>query len=346
MSRGFFPLDDQLRICETHWSEKVAQQAVWLYGQVDDDLAEQILQTIGGLAISDTSIWRRAQKWGEKIRVAEKARATAVIGLPQRGEIVRGSVPHERSMGGAMDGGMIYIRGEKWKEFKVATFFDIEPRLVYDPMTQAQEWQAHAIRNSYVAVLGGSDAFGRLAWAEAVRREFPEAIDSVMLGDAAAWIWNLIAEHFSPSRQLVDWYHAQEHLWTAANAVFGEGSAKAQQWVKAMETPLYQGHATRITEELKSLAQRHRRVGKALRTEAGYFQNNQRRMQYQEMREDGFPIGSGMVESGIKQFRARFTGPGMRWERQKVERILPIRAAIMSNRFDAVWTGVYNLPPN
>ncbi len=324
----------------------MAQQAVWLYGQVDDDLAEQILQKIGGLSISDTSIWRRAQKWGERMRVAENARAQAVVGLPQRGEIVRGSVPHERPMGGAMDGGMIYIRGEKWKEFKVATFFEIEPRLVYDPLTQAKEWQAQAVRNSYVAVLGGPDVFGRMAWAEAVRRKLSEAGESVMLGDAAAWIWNLIGEHFSTSRQLVDWYHAKEHLWTAANAVFGEGSIKAQQWVKAMETPLYQGHATRITEELKGLAQTHRRVSKALRTEAGYFQNNQRRMQYQEMREDGFPIGSGMVESGIKQFRARFTGPGMRWERKNVERILPIRAAIMSTHFDEVWKSVYNPPPN
>ena len=113
-----------------------------------------------------------------------------------------------------------------------------------------------------------------------------------------------------------------------------------------METPLYQGHATRIAEELKSLAQTHRRVSKELRTEAGYFLNNQRRMHYQEMREEGFPIGSGMVESAIKQFRARFTGPGMRWERKNVERILPIRAAIMSQRFDEVWMSVYNPPPN
>ncbi|MBI3739361.1 MAG: hypothetical protein HY258_09980 [Chloroflexi bacterium] len=324
----------------------IAQQAVWLYGQVEDDLAEQILQQIGGWTISDTSIWRRAQKWGEKIRVAETARAKAVVGLPQRGEIVRGQVPHDRPMGGAMDGGMINIRKEKWKELKVGTLFEIEPRAEYDPITQASISQARAIRNSYVAVLGGPDTFGQRLWAEAVRRKFPEAGENIILGDGAVWIWNLTSEHFSTSRQLVDWYHAKQHLHTAANLVYGEGSAKSQQWVKAMETPLYQGHATRIAEELKTLAQTHRRVAKALRREAGYFQNNQRRMQYQETREDGFPIGSGMVESGIKQFRARFSGPGMRWDRDCVERVLPVRAAIMSKRFDEVWKAVYNSPPN
>jgi hypothetical protein len=346
VSGGFFPLDEQLRIRETHWSEVVAQQAVWLYGQVEDDLAEQILQKIGGVAMSDTSIWRRAQKWGEKIRVVENARTKAAVGLPQRGQMIRGSVPHEQPMGVAMDGGMIYLRGEKWKELKVGTLFEIEQRLEYDPVTQAKVSQAHAIQNSYVAVLGGPEAFGRKVWAEAVRREFPEAGDSQVLGDGAVWIWNLSGEHFSGSRQLVDWYHAKTHLYTAANQVYGEGSTKAQRWVKAMETPLYQGHAARIAEELKGLAQTHRRMGKALRQEAGYFQNNQRRMQYQETREDGFPIGSGMAESGIKQFRARFAGPGMRWNRESVDRVLPIRAAIMSKRFDEVWKSVYSLPPN
>jgi hypothetical protein len=344
--QGLFPLDAQLQVRETHWSEAIAHQAVWLYGQVEDDLAEQILQKIGGLSISDTSIWRRAQKWGEKIRVAEETRAKVAVGLPQRGQHVRGQVPHDRPMGGALDGGMINIRQEKWKELKVGTVFEIEPREEYDPISQATFAQAHAVRNSYVAVLGGPATFGQRLWAEAVRREFPESGDNIILGDGAVWIWNLAGEHFGSSRQVVDWYHAKEHLHTAANLVYGEGSAKAQQWVKAMETPLYQGHAARLAAELTTLAQTHRRVGKALRQEAGYFQNNQRRMQYQETREDGFPIGSGMVESGIKQFRKRFTGPGMRWNRECVNRVLPVRAAIMSKRFDEVWKAVYNSPPN
>jgi len=328
-----------------HWSEAVAQQAVWLYGQVEDDLAEQILQKIGGLAISDTSIWRRAQKWGEKIRVAETARAQAAVGLPQRDQIVRGQVPHKRPMGAAMDGGKMNIRGEGWREFKVGTVFEIQQATERDPLTQEPAPQAHAVQNSYVAVLGGPIPFGRMLWAEAIRRELPEARESIMLGDGAPWIWNLTGEHFSTSRQVVDWYHATQHLYAAGHLLFGEGSAEAHRWVKGMETPLYQGHAQRIAEELRALAKTHRRVAKPLRQEAGYFQNNYRRMQYLETREDGFPIGSGMAESGIKQFRARLTGPGMRWNSESAERILPVRAAILSNRFEQVWNAVYS-PPN
>ena len=134
--KGLFPLDAQLHIREQHWSETVAQQAVWLYGHVEDDLAEQILQKIGGLAISDTSIWRRAQKWGAKIRMAEEVRAKTAVGLPQGGQLIRGQVPHERPMGVAMDAGKMNIRGTGWGDFKVGSVFDIVQRAELDPLTQ------------------------------------------------------------------------------------------------------------------------------------------------------------------------------------------------------------------
>jgi len=344
VSKGLFPLDEQLRIREQHWSEAVARQAVWLYGHVEDDLAEQILQKIGGLAISDTSIWRRAQKWSEKIRVVETARAKTAVGLPQRGQIIRGQVPHARPMGVAMDAGKMNIRGEGWRDFKVGTVFDITQRVEPDPLTQEMVSQPHAVQNSYVVTLGGPAPFGQLVWAEAVRREFPEAGDSLVTADGAWWIWNLASEHFSASRQVVDWYHAKQHLYTVANALWGEGSAEAQRWVKQKETPLYQGHAQRLAHEFRELAKTHRPSAKVLRQEANYFENHQRRMQYLETRGDGFPIGSGMVESGIKQFRSRLAGPGMHWKRESAERILPLRAVILSNRFDQVWDSVYSPP--
>ncbi|MCL5951553.1 MAG: hypothetical protein M1132_07515 [Chloroflexi bacterium] len=324
----------------------IAREAVRLYGQVEDDLAEPILQKIGGWSISDTSIWRRAPQWGEHIRVAEQARARAAVGLPQRGQVIRGQVPHERPMGTAMDGGMIHVRKEGWKELKVGTVFNIASHLEPNPLTHELEPQAQATDTSYVAVLGGPAALGPRLWAEAVERGLPEAGDRIALGDGAPWIWNLVGEHFSGSRQVVDWYHAKQHLSNAGALFYGEGSVPAHRWVKQREQSLYQGHADHIAAELREQARTQCRAAAALRKEAGYFQTNARRMQYLETREDGFPIGSGMVESEIKQFRARFTGPGMRWSREGAERLLPVRAVILSQRFDQVWHCVYGkLPP-
>ena len=97
---------------------------------------------------------------------------------------------------------------------------------------------------------------------------------------------------------------------------------------------------------LTTAAQERPAIAEELEKEAGYLRNNKQRMNYLEMREEGWLIGSGMVESGIKQFKARFTGPGMRWSRPGAERLLPVRSAIMSRRFDELWQQAYNSPPN
>lgn len=74
-----------------------------------------------------------------------------------------------------------------------------------------------------------------------------------------------------------------------------------------------------------------------LSDQARYFHTHQRRMQYQQFREEGYPIGSGTVESGIKQVKARLTGPGMRWTRPNAQRMLVIRTAVLSGDFDRLW---------
>ena len=109
---------------------------------------------------------------------------------------------------------------------------------------------------------------------------------------------------------------------------------------------LFQGHAERIADELCAAALAYPEQAVDLVREAGYFRQNKRRMQYLEMREERWPIGSGMVESGAKQYKARFCGAGMRWSRSGAENLLPVRTAIMSRRYDDLWERVYNPPPN
>lgn len=343
---GFFPLDNQLGVAAQGWSEQVAKHAVWLCGQVDDDFAAEVLCQIGGVSLSDTSIWRQQQHWGEQIRLKEVLRAESANALPLRGQVGPTAFRDATPRGVAMDGAKIFIRNESWKELKAGCVFDIalQPELVKE--TGETEWYAHAVNTSYLGVLGGVERFGQHLWAEALRRRVPAARESLVCGDGAPWIWNLAVEHFGDSRQVVDWYHATEHLYKATHLAFGEGSAEAIRQAKGLETPLYQGHASQVATTLREWADEFPAVAKELRNEAGYFETNKRRMQYLELREEGLPIGSGMIESGCKQFRARFNGAGMRWSREGAERMIPVRAAIMSHRFDEVWHDAYNSPPN
>jgi hypothetical protein len=345
-SEGFSPLDEQLQLWDADWSEVLAKRAVWLVGLMGDDLAEELFSKLGGIDISDTSIWRRVAKWGEKIKAVEAARAAQASALPERDTVMRGESRSGPRMGVAMDGTMLYIRREGFKELKVGCTFEVEKRLARDKETGEDVEVVRSVNNSYVAHLGGPERLGELLWADASRRGFARAIDTIALGDAAPWIWNQVRQHFGSSRQAVDWYHAKEHLYAVGHLAHGEGSAEAVRWAKGMETPLYEGHARRVAMVIEALAERRTGdVAKKLRTEAGYFERNCRRMQYMELREDGWPLGSGMIESGCKQFGARFDGPGMRWSRAGAERLLPIRAAIMSRRFDELWSAAYKLPP-
>jgi len=171
------------------------------------------------------------------------------------------------------------------------------------------------------------------------------ALGCSYVGDAAAWIWNLAATYFYDAHQLVDWYHATEHLASAAHLAFGEGTPQAIRWFKQQETPLFQGHADQVAQAITNLAEDE--PGKEnLLKQANYFTNHQHRMQYLEMRSEGWLIGSGMVESGGKRFKDRFARAGMRWSRAGAERLLPVRSAIMSRRFDTRWKNAYNSPQN
>jgi hypothetical protein len=257
---------------------------------------------------------------------------------------VPGEAPQATVNGVALDGATVNIRKEGWKELKVGSVFEVEVRPTRDRETGDLSDLAHAVHNTCVAPLGGPDVFGQLVWAEARRRPWSQARETVALGDGAPWIWNLVGEHFYDSRQVVDWYHAATHLRQAANALKGEPTPAAQRWFKAYDTTLFEGQADQIADRLRTLAKSNRKAANVLRREAGYFDDHQRRMPYQEIREDGLPLGSGLVESACKQFRARRAGPGMRWNRSGAERMLPIRAAALNRSFEAWWQSVSALP--
>jgi hypothetical protein len=165
-------------------------------------------------------------------------------------------------------------------------------------------------------------------------------------GDGAPWIWNQAALHFGRSHQVVDWYHAKEHLVAAAQWMKQEDTAAFTRWLKSRETLLYQGHADKIADELEKTARKGAVNAEQLNTVAGYFRTHHQRMHYIEMCEEEWPIGRGMVESGAKQFKVRFSGPGMRWSRQGAENLLSVRAAVLSGRFDQMWDAAKNLPPS
>lgn len=344
----FFPLDEQLELIENRWSEGLVKEMVWLSGVAGSyEEAEEIMTRIGHIQASDSTIWRRVKTWGAEFEKEEEEQREQATNMPHRGEVIRPIVQNSNERKGAsMDGGMVHIKDEGWKELKVGCVYDIQEKTIYDKKTKEWLKLGRAVNNSYVAYLGEAEIFGQLLWNEAQQRSWEQVYDTQIIGDGAHWIWNLSEQHFYDSLQTVDWYHASQHLHQAAHIAYPQDDKARQRWLKKSETLLFQGHAQKLAQDLQKKATDDPQKASALQTEAGYFDNNKRRMQYLETREQGYPIGSGTVESGVKQFKARFNGPGMRWSREGIQHLIPIRSAILSHRFDAIWDSVYPFPKN
>jgi hypothetical protein len=111
----------------------------------------------------------------------------------------------------------------------------------------------HARKTTYVSYLGGPEEFGQKMWTEGKRRGWPHAIDTQVVGDGAPWIWYLVGTYLYDAHQVVDWYHATEHLAMAAQIAFGEGSSEALRWQKQLETLLFQGYTDQVARKILAL---------------------------------------------------------------------------------------------
>jgi hypothetical protein len=163
--------------------------------------AEQNLREVGGIDISQSSIWRRVDRCGRRLQAVEALQQVKAYGFKEPD-----SLDPNRSrgrMGAAMDGTMVHIREEGWKELKMGCVFDIALRRQFDPHTQEEIELGSAIHNSYEAHLGSPEVFGRQLWAEARHRFWVHTEDSLTLGDEATWICNLVSEQFIP---VINWW--------------------------------------------------------------------------------------------------------------------------------------------
>jgi hypothetical protein len=94
--------------------------------------AQEVLARIGRLGISQGSIWRRVEKWGERFERVIGEKQAAANCLPNRGTMIRGIAAKPGRLGRSMDGAMVHLREEGWKELKIGCVFEIETELLYD----------------------------------------------------------------------------------------------------------------------------------------------------------------------------------------------------------------------
>ncbi len=283
----------------------MARQATWLSGLVPFAQAERILQEIGQIPISRCSIWRRSQTWGAQFGALEQTERAAANAVPEQWQPPSRAVVPDQRMGVAMDGLMVHVRGESWKELKAGAVFEIAVRFGKDThMREPVKWPTPSATATW-RILG--DPRPLVKWCLPKR-----AAGAGSAPKTRRWsLTGLRGFGIKPIYILVP----ADNSWTGtmrpstsptrpgcskgkAHPPFNGGSTAARRLSIRVTPP-----ASPVNWSRPQLSPP--KAADDLRREAGYFRTHQQRMNYLEMREEEYVIGSGMVEGGAKQYQAR-----------------------------------------
>jgi hypothetical protein len=248
----------------------------------------------------------------------------------------------------AMDGGRVQTReksgenGSRWREDKVAAITS------YLPGDGTEDHLPEPLVTTYVATMGKTEAFGKLVHVEAERRGLRRARKVLVMGDGGNWIDPLSERERLHDQRIVDYYHAAEHLHEAARAALGQDTPEAKALAEQLNDTLWAG---RVDDVIQMLAEHAARLGppqdtdgpahprRILANNVNYFQTHRQHMDYPAYRAQGWPIGSGLVESAVKQFNKRVKGSEQFWSLPGVESILSLRALWLAHdeRWERYW---------
>jgi hypothetical protein len=264
---------------------------------------------------------------------AEGARATAALTAmpPEPGPA---SLAARGPLTVGMDGGMVFV-DQRWQEVKLACLYDVRDRV-------GTPTRGTLTTRSVVAVRGTPEALAARVWPQAVALGASHR-RVVVLGDGAPWIWNLAAELFPNRVEILDWYHADEHISAVARTLYGEGTDKAATWRTTQLDRLATDGADQIIESLRFLGAHQRTAAKraAVADLERYLTTNRERMRYQTFRTAGYAIGSGAVESAVSHVvQQRMKRVGMRWRSAGADAMLALRSIYRTTgAWDRFWTG-------
>jgi hypothetical protein len=280
---------------------------------------------------------RAQQEDAQRVRTTPPGRAErrAVFDHPPPAPPAAAPATLVISMDGALE-----RTDDGWREVKLGAVFDLVRR---GPAAALAAGAA-----TYTATLATAQTFGRQLLAVAHRRGVAWARQVVVLGDGAKWIWKLAARRFPRAVQIVDWFHAREHLWALAQLLYGEGTAAAWTWLETLAGELWTAHTPDDLAVIASAAEaawatprqdlpdgtprrtraRQRAVAKAL----AYFAANASRLRYGAFRAQALPVGSGVVEGGCQSvLHVRLKRPGACWSAAGAEAMVRARALLCSD---------------
>jgi hypothetical protein len=342
---GFAPRDRELGVAGQTMSPGLARMTDRAAAALPFRTAARLAGELAGVGLTGERARRRAEADGTAAARAIEAEAAAVaaravVALPPPGALPDMLYICADGTGVPMTPAETAGRAGKSADGTATTR---EVKLCCCFTQTATDEKGHPVRDprssSYLVTFAPAPQFGELMAAEARRRGAGHIRQLVFLGDGAAWIWNLAAKHFPEATQIVDLYHAREHLHDLTRLLefmLGDGR---QAWLEQRIADLDDGDIAAICTAARLFPMAGRKA-RELQTALGYFEHNSHRMRYAHFKSLGMFIGSGAVEAGCKSIVAqRCKLSGMRWTTPGATGILTLRCLEASNRWQQIPDG-------
>ena len=339
---GQFPADVELDMEDTEFSPGVRRMQAMVGQEAPFDHGRQQMQLLAGLEVTTKAVERTAEAVGDDLATREQqeiGRAMQldlpmVVGEPVPVlyvEMDGTGVPvvKKETLGrkGKQAGQPAHTREAKLGCVFTQTCWDEEGYAIRDPDS-----------TTYVGAIETAEEFGKRLYLEAWKRGWSRAKKKVVLGDGAEWIWNLAHQHFPGAIQIVDLYHARQHLWELVRKLYPNDEVQQKRWIMVQQNRLDKGEIEKLVLALRSIETTNPEVAEKLRTEAEYFERNAERMRYPTFRSQHLFVGSGVIEAGCKTvIAARLKRSGMFWTVRGANAILALRCCHFNARFEDYW---------
>lgn len=340
--RGQSPRDGELDVSGTDFSPGLRRMMAAVGSETSFERGSEQLDLLAGVAVNAKAVQRHAEAIGGAIAEREHEGITQAKQL----ELPEICSPPAEILYIEMDGTGVPVarresNGRKGKtagepartrEAKLGCVF------TQRGLNAKGRPQRDQDSTSYVAAIESAEDFGLRLYTEAWRRGWCRAKRKVVLGDGAVWIWNLAHEHFPGAIQIVDLFHARQHLWDLARSLHPNQDAAQTRWMMVHQQLLDNGKLKKLTVALRSIQTGNQELAEKLRTEADYFHRNALRMRYPKFRRLGLFVGSGVVEAGCRTvIAARLKRSGMFWSVKGANSILALRCCQINQRFEDFW---------
>lgn len=337
---GLAPRDAELGITGASLSPGLAAMAATAGAAVPFARATALLRELAGIGLTVKRVERAAEAAGAAGAAADRARAALItrrklVPLPPSPlpdklyAVIDGTgVPVTRKETEGRDGKDPDGRA-RTREVKMAVFF-----------TQGKvNDEGYPVRDrassSYIATFQPASAFAGLARAEGIRRGADHVRQMTVIGDGAPWIWNIASDKFPGATQVVDLFHAREHLHSLTRSLEFMLLDRKDEWLAARLDDLDYGHIGGIEAAVRRYPLEGIKKDEVER-ELGYFLNNAPRMRYHWFRQCGLFVGSGVVEAGCKAvIGQRLKQSGMHWTVPGADAIIALRCAEASSQWEA-----------